>query len=83
MTAKFDRDQEMMNGSREGARVGILLWQDEPMVHVKFGSNLDTLVLFFNSNRQILAEKAKKLMINEKQLGNGERAEVENLGQHP
>ena len=50
------------------------------MVHVKFGSNLDTLVPFFNSNRQILAEKAKKLMINEKQLGNGERAEVENLG---
>ena len=36
-----------------------LLWRDEPMVHVKFGSNLDILVPFFNSNRLILAKKAE------------------------
>ena len=53
------------------------------MVHVKFGLNLDTLIPFFNSNRQILAKKAKKLMKNEKQLGNSERAGIENLRQHP
>ena len=53
------------------------------MVHTKFGENLDPFSSSFNTRKQILSKKAQKLMINGMQHRNGERAGVENLGEHP